>query len=228
MTSRLFTSAALAGLVAGALAFLLTTWLLVPLIVTAELFESGALTHFVTTANGAIETPVPTVDILAEPARHAGTFAMSLVTYVGFALLLAVGIALAERNAGLATDARRGLVWGLAGFVAVHLAPAAGLPPELPGTVAAELGARQAWWIVTVGASVAGIAMLAFVRGPLAVLGVALIAAPHLWGAPHLDTYFGVAPPELAATFAARSLAVAGASWAILGASLGWLWARAG
>ena len=38
---------------------------------------------------------------------------------------------------------RTALIWGICGFIAVSLAPAFSLPPELPGTAAAALGARQ-------------------------------------------------------------------------------------
>jgi predicted cobalt transporter CbtA len=43
------------------------------------------------------------------------------------------------------------------------------------------------------------------------------MAIPHLLGAPHLDMFFGVAPPELAAEFAALSLGTAAAGWVMLG-----------
>jgi predicted cobalt transporter CbtA len=51
-------------------------------------------------------------------------------------------MALAARS-GHDLDARRGLLWGLGGFAALHLAPAVGLPPELPGMASADLAARQ-------------------------------------------------------------------------------------
>ena len=226
MFTRLFTSAALAGLATGVMSAGLTLFLVVPLILEGELFESGLITHFVTTANGAIQTTVDPVSLSGNLARHAQTFAISLVTYIGFALLLVTGFALAERS-GARIDTRTGLLWGTCGFLAVHLAPAVGLPPELPGTIGADLASRQIWWLGTVAASIAGLALIGYARNPAMILGgVALLAAPHLIGAPGIDTYFGVAPPELAAHFVTSALGVAAVSWAILGASAGWLWSR--
>ena len=66
--------------------------------------------------------------------------------------------------------------WGLAGFAAFTLAPNLGLPPELPAMPAADLLARQAWWIGTVVATAAGLALIVFGRSPwFAVLGIALL-----------------------------------------------------
>ena len=118
-------------------------------------------------------------------------------------------------------------MWGLAGFIAVQLAPAFGLPPELPGTAAADRGARQIWWAGCVLATLLGIASMTYVRNAAGIaVGVLLIAAPHVIGAPHLDAYYGIAPPELASHFVTRSLGVAAASWVMLGSIAGALWAR--
>ncbi|MEJ6477549.1 MAG: CbtA family protein [Octadecabacter sp.] len=226
MIKQLFTSAVLAGLVAGIFAAALQLILVVPLMIEGETFEQGLVLHFTLSENGAIETPVGHPSIMAQLPRHFGTLAMNMVAYTGFAFLLVVGFGIAQR-AGHKIDGRAGLVWGLAGFIAVHLAPSVGLSPELPGTITADLVARQTWWLGTVLATIAGIASIAFVRAPWgAVTGIALFVAPHVIGAPTIDTYYGVAPPELASQFAARALAVAAASWAVLGAAAGWLWCR--
>ena len=63
-----------------------------------------------------------------------------------------------------------------------------------------------------------GLGLIAFGSGLLPIIGILAIALPHIIGAPHIDTYFGVAPPELASEFVARSLGVAAASWVVLGA----------
>ena len=224
MIKQLFTSAVLAGLVAGIFAAALQLIFVVPLLIEGETFEQGLVVHFTTVENGAIETPVGNPDVMAQLPRHVGTLAMNMVVYTGFAFLMVVGIA---QRAGHKINGRSGLIWGLAGFLAVNLAPAVGLAPELPGTIAADMFARQMWWLGTVLASIAGIASIAFARAPWGMItGAALLAAPHVIGAPVLDTYYGIAPPELASHFAARALAVAAASWAVLGATAGWLWCR--
>ncbi|WP_281824153.1 CbtA family protein [Jannaschia rubra] len=223
MTKHVLTGGLIAGLVAGLFAVLLQLTFVVPLLLEGELYESGDRVHFGTGGPESI-AGAPAID--GEMMRHAGTLAMSLVSWIGFALLLVVGFALAAR-AGHSVDARKGAIWGLAGFIAVALAPAMGLAPELPGTIAAELGARQIWWSATVVLTAGGLAAFAFGKGPVAVFaGAVAIALPHIVGAPTLDTYFGVSPPELSAHFAARVLAVSAAIWVFLGAVAGWLWAR--
>jgi cobalt transporter subunit CbtA len=128
-------------------------------------------------------------------------------------------------------DARTGLLWGLAGFIAFAAAPAFGLPPEVPGMAAAELGARQAWWLGTAAATAAGIAVAAFAPMRLKAIAVLLLIAPHIIGAPHLVSgetgaeSAGV-PAEIAAQFVAASLISALLFWLALGASAGHLLRR--
>ncbi len=225
MIRKLFASALFAGLAAGVLAALLQFQFVVPLLFEGELYETGEVRHFVADDILDVQSPAGPPPIGGDLQRHVGTLAMTLVTYTGFALLMVVGFAVAETR-GHRLTVRTGALWGLCGFVAVQLAPAAGLPPELPGTIGADLAARQLWWVATVAASVAALALIAFGGAWLALAGAALLLAPHLVGAPHLDTYYGVAPPELAAHFATSSLAVAAASWVALGAAAGYFWTR--
>lgn len=224
MLRHLLTSALLAGLAAGLLATALQLAFVVPLIFEGELYETGARLHF--SATGSPLSVAGHPDIWAEPSRHIGTFAMNLVTWSGFAFVLVSAFAMAERF-GSKVDGRSGATWGLCAFIAIQLAPAAGLPPELPGSVGADLATRQLWWMGTVAATMGGLGLFAFGRGMATAGGAALlIVLPHIIGAPELDTYYGVAPAELAAHFAARSLAVGAASWAILGAVAGAVWSR--
>lgn len=144
------------------------------------------------------------------------TVAFNIITYTGYGLLLAAMISYAALK-GSFTLSRQGIIWGLCGFIAVQLAPAIGLPPELPGTPAAELGPRQMWWMGTIVATSIGMGLIAFGRSYLPLGGIAIMLVPHLVGAPHLDVFFGVAPPELAAEFATLSLGTSAAGWAVLG-----------
>ncbi|WPY93482.1 CbtA family protein [Limimaricola variabilis] len=223
MLKQIGASALFAGLAAGVLAALLQLWFVVPLLLEAELYETGARAHFTDGYVGSDAGAPPLGDALG---RHMGTLAINIVGWIGFGFVLAAGFALAARR-GVAVDARRGLLWGLGGFTAVALAPSFGLPPELPGTVAAEITERQTWWAFTVVATALGLALMAFGRGTAWLAGgIALIAAPHLIGAPHLDRYFGAAAPELAALFSTRALGVSAAAWAFLGLAAGWIWSR--
>lgn len=217
MTRHLLTSGLFAGLAAGLVAALLQFWLITPLLLEGELYESGIRTHFAASLDAPVQSPAgPAEGLTQDLSRHAMTAGFDIVAYTAFALILLAGMALAEKF-GHPLTVRSGLIWGLCGFITMHLAPAIGLPPELPGSVAAEVELRQAWWLGTVVVTAIGLAMIAFGSGALPLIGVAALALPHVIGAPHLDTYFGIAPPELAAEFASRSIGVAAAGWVALG-----------
>jgi len=109
------------------------------------------------------------------------------------------------------------------------LAPAAGLSPELPGVAAAALESRQIWWAATVALTAGALWLIAFVRTGWALpAAIVLVVVPHLIGAPHPEAHTGPAPPEIAADFAARVLAIGFVSWAVLGAVAAWIWDRQG
>jgi cobalt transporter subunit CbtA len=247
MLQRIFGSALGAGIVVGLIIAVLQHVTLVPLILQAELYEDGKLTvqhkHAQadpTSIGAQVAKTLPAVIDRAQaheghaaaatddensPWRAVFTFIATTATGVGFALLLVGAYAVSGRP----VDAREGLLWGLAGFAAFALAPAFGLPPELPGSVAAELTARQIWWIATMAATLAGIALLVFMPRPWAIaLAIVLLVAPHLVGAPHPHEGAGLVPPELAAAFAARSLGMNAVMWALLGLATGALYARFG
>ena len=247
MFRRIFAAALGAGIGVGVLISALHHVGLVPTILEAEKYEKGTVApHH---EHGAISTDIgahgrglaachrrprrmitrPTRGMVAEensPWRAVFTFIATTATGVGFALLLVGAYAVSGRP----VDAREGLLWGLAGFAAFALAPAFGLPPELPGSVAADLVARQAWWIGTaVAATLAGIGLLVFMPRPWAIaLAIVLLVAPHLVGAPHPHEGAGLVPPELAAAFAARSLGMNAVMWALLGLATGALYTRFG
>lgn len=221
LTSALFAGVA-AGLIAAALQFVFVT----PSLLEGELYESGAKIHFA--VDGSPQSPRGGVerDLLGELSRHGMTLAFNMVTYVGFGFLMVALMALAEIKGWAKITPRQGLIWGLAGFVAVQLAPAIGQPPVLPGTVGAEVGPRQMWWMATIVASGLGIGLLAFGRSWLPLAGIALLIAPHVIGAPVLDTYFGVTPAELSAQFVSLSLGMAAAGWTALGFFTAFFWTR--
>lgn len=234
MFTKIFASALFAGLAAGLLSALLQFWLVTPLILEGEEYETGAKSHFagvLIVEDDPAHEAEPEVEeeqasLSEKLARHSMTVGVNVVVFTGFALILVAGFATAS-TAGHIITAKAGVIWGLAGFIAVQLAPAAGLFPELPGTPAEDVYLRQMWWITTVVSSIVGLALLAFGnRAYVMLIGVAFLAAPHVIGAPHLDFYGGVAPPELSALFVSRSLFVACATWAILGGVAGAVWHR--
>jgi cobalt transporter subunit CbtA len=242
MIRRMLAGGLIAGFAAGLLAALLHFAFVQDLILLGEQYESGALVHLETSGaapaaaghdHAAGEAAGSHVHGAADPGaesafqRNALTVLFTALIYAAYGILLVAGFAVAEQF-GRTVSPGEGLLWGLAGFAAFQLAPAMGLPPELPGSVAADLGARQMWWLATVVATGGGLALLGYGRTALsAALGGALLAAPHVVGAPQLDQFYGVAPPELAATFAARVLGVGFVVWAALGWLAGRLWSSA-
>lgn len=224
MSQKLLTSAVFAGVAAGLIAALLQFVFVIPALLEGELFETGARIHF--GADGSPESDRGAPGLGGEWGRHLMTVGFNIVTYVGFGFLLLAAMAFAELRGLTQITARQGLIWGLAGFIAIQLAPAIGLPPELPGTPAAEIGPRQAWWLGTLVASTLGLWIIAFGKGFISVGGVVLLLIPQLIGAPHLEAYYGVSPPELSAEFATLSLGTAAAGWATLGFLCAWFWTR--
>lgn len=246
----MLTSALFAGVAAGLIAALLHFAFVQKLILLAEQYETGALTHFASGSSAddagvahdhdqGTEAAVG-VDATAAPEQHShgaegegsslkrdGLTALFMVlVYSAYGMLLTAGFGLMN-SLGHKIGPKEGLLWGLAGFVAFQLAPAVGLAPELPGTIGAELGARQVWWWSTVACTATGLGLLAYGKQVWAfVLAGALLALPHVLGAPEAAAFYGVAPPELAAAFAARVLAVGFVVWAALGWIAGHFWSR--
>ena len=154
--------------------------------------------------------------------RTLSTTGGNLVVAVGFALMLAGLFTL--RAPG---QTWQGLLWGLAGYAVFCLAPSLGLPPELPGTAAADLVQRQYWWIATAAATAVGLALLVFGGNwPLKLVGAVLLALPHLFGAPQPEVHASLAPEALAQRFVVASLVSNALFWAALGLAAAWLFRR--
>jgi cobalt transporter subunit CbtA len=149
--------------------------------------------------------------------RDLLSLGFSMAIYVGYGLILAALMALRQES-NQTISIRQGLIWGLAGFIAVHFAPGFSLPPEVPGVASASLESRQIWWGATVLATIIAFWLIAFSKAPIAFgLAVVLLVAPHVIGAPEPDMLIGPVPPEIASHFAARAFGVGMASWAVLG-----------
>ncbi|MFC3072570.1 CbtA family protein [Shinella pollutisoli] len=248
MIVRYLLAALVAGLFSGVLMTAAQEARVVPLILHAEEFEGGD--EEAPAADGAEQgashehSSLSAVDALAEFAsflspvgvahahdgegeeggimfgmsRFSGTLLANLVTGAGFGLLLA-GVSLVTGNP---ITVANGALWGAAGWLAVHMLPAIGLPPELPGFPAAELGDRQVWWVLTVLLSAAGLYLIFLKPGIVAKLvGIVLIAAPQVYGAPQPTDISSNVPAVLGAEFAVAALATTLFFWIVLGLSLG-------
>lgn len=255
MLNRVLAVALVAGLVAGLAIAVLQHFTTTPLILAGEKFEKpegtasiGTLAagrfgaHVLLAARDSVEartvlahthTDGATAGAADEHAegwgpadgleRSAFTSLATIVTAVGFALMLIAAMLVA----GERIDVKRALVFAAAAFVATGLAPALGLAPELPGSAAGPLVARQIWWVSTAVAT--AVALWLLIRTPhvwAKVLGLVLLIAPHVVGAPHPEAYASGAPAELAGHFAAASLVVHAALWAAVAVAVGYFWQR--
>ncbi len=231
MVVRILLAALLAGMIGGAFSTIAQAVKVVPIILEAEHYEGAEHSHGAEKA-----TTSEPLDHLDHDHEHAAsvepwtpadgiermfyTLLANMVTGVGYALVLAAVILVSGRP----LDIRTGMMWGLAGFATLILAPAVGLPPELPGTAAAAVGERQMWWLATVFATGIGLALLAFRQGLVwMIAGVALIVAPHIIGTPKQPSIESAVPAELAAEFAVVALVTAALGFVVIGAALGWL-----
>jgi len=217
--------AALAGAIAGlgmTAAQQLTT---VPLILKAEVYEEQAAS-----APAHDHGNVATAQAAAHEHGDEGwspadgferTFfsvLANIVTGVGFALLL---VAASELFGGI-KNWRQGVFWGLAGFAVFTLAPGLGLPPELPAMPAADLGARQLWWMATALSTAIALGLLFYGRSLVAVLAaIALLVAPHLIGAPQPVSYESPIPEGLHHSFIVAVVLTTLLFWVLLGGLAG-------
>lgn len=235
MLKNLILSAAAAGVAVGLFTAALQHVTTTPIILQAEAYEGGdgadadhhdeaASTNGQTIA--VTGTHGDTDDAWAPADGAERTLYTSLSTVligVGFSLVLLAAMAII----GVPINVRSGLAFGVAGFAAVGLAPALGLPPEIPGSGAAAVEVRQIWWVFTALATAGGLAAL-LLTGRLAwqAAGIVLIAVPHIIGAPHPPAYASTAPAELAGHFVAASLVVSAVFWALLGSASGAVYQR--
>ena len=221
MFTRILTTALLAGAAAGLVAALLQLWFVQPVLLHAEMYESGELVHF-----GEATVPAHQHEQGLSLMRDGLSILFNMLIYSGYALILVGLMSLAEGR-GTRIEPRTGLLWGIAGFVAVMLSPGFSLAPEVPGVAAAEVMARQIWWTATVVMAAGALWLLAFGTGPAAWGAAALLLiAPHAVGAPEPEVFTGPVPPEIGALFAARVFGVALVGWALMGVFAGWLWSK--
>ena len=215
MFQRIFFAAVVSGVIAGLFATAVQSTQVIPLIYEAEKYER--------------REPVPIPQMHEDHAGEGGdasrlalTLVSNVVSGVGFALLL-VGCFALRGN----VDWRRGILWGAGGFIVFSLAPAVGLPPELPGVEAAPLPHRQLWWILTAAATAAGLGLLAFKPGAVfKALGLVLVILPHIIGAPHPAAGGGPVPHKLLNSFILTALMASAAFWVVLGLCAGYFFNR--
>ena len=241
MFRRIFFTAVLAGLLGGLAISVVHEFTTTPIILHAEQFEGGAPAKAPVLNHGAYDRGINLISpaLAHGPEKTADgrdawgpggglertlfTTLANILTGVGFGLILTACFALSGRP----INGQTGVLWGLAGFGIASLAPSLGLPPEVPGSMAADLASRQTWWFVCVIATAAGLWSMVFRNGAQWMIGgIVLIAAPHLLGAPQPESVGGSVPPEIAAHFVAASLVTAAIFWCAIGWLSGTFWQR--
>ncbi len=247
---RIIFAALLVGGLSGLLLSAVQRWQVIPIINAAEQFENARIPQAARAASE--EAPVHSHGDHShaaheheagawEPAegveRIGFTVLANVLAAFGFALMMMAAMAMVVRQQALAPrrtaprlDWRYGLLWGVAGYMVFFLAPSLGHPPEIPGSVAAPLGARQLWWMLAAGCTAAGLAVTVFGRSPWRWGGLALLALPHVIGVPEsgMSPFVGF-PADVAADMNrlarqfvwATALANA-AFWLALGGLSGW------
>lgn len=223
MIGRVVLAALLAGIAAGLAMSVIQHVRLTPLILQAESFEQAGHSH---SHDAPAEAEAGHSHDHDEEAwapedgwqRTLSTTVTAAMTGAGFAAILAA----VSLIGGIPITRQNGLVWGISGFIAVTLAPAVGLPPELPGMPAGDLASRQFWWAGTIVATGAGLFLFATRRQlPAIVIALVLILLPHVLGPPAAINAESAVPPGLAAAFVANSLAANAIFWSLIGLFLG-------
>jgi len=179
-------SAVISGLVLGTLQSFST----VPIIYGAEAYEVAELapqSHALDehSHSHSHNAEAPEWSPIEGVERVSYTFIADILIAFGHSLLLISFMALLFLKFGKPKmSLKSGLLVGFGGYLAFFVATSLGLPPEVPGTISANLHDRQIWWLLTIVASIAGLTTLYLASGALKILGLALIVAPHLIGAP--------------------------------------------
>jgi cobalt transporter subunit CbtA len=214
MFKRIVAAAALAGVMSGALLTVIQQIEIVPLIEAAEVREAANLASQPAHQHPEVNQPWTPHDGWQ---RALATAVSNIILAIAFALLLGSAMSLRQSSGW-----RVGLVWGIAGYVVFFVAPALGLPPELPGTDAAPLSDRQLWWVGTAGCTAVGLWLVASAGKPLVrVFGLVLLCAPHVLGAPQAPIDDGANSGDLAKEFVRATYLANAAMWLSLGALVG-------
>lgn len=201
MFKNIIISALLVGAIAGAVLGVMQIFATSPIIFAAEVYEVAEApsdhSHDATTHSHEAEAWAPEDGI----ERGIYTIFAAMLTAVGFAMLVIAAMAFTKKF-----EIWHGLLFGLAGYLSFFVAPSLGLVPEIPGSLAANLEGRQGWWMMTVLLTAAGLACFAFMPKFFKLFGFALIAVPHVLGAP-LPEHHGFAntDPEAVAALTALS-----------------------
>jgi len=227
---RIVFYALLVGVLSGLLLTVVQFWQVIPIIQSAERIEGELPVSAPAVVNGHSGHEHSGHEHSADawaPAdgmeRTGFTLLSNVLSAIGLALVVLVAIVTSlKSNSRIRLDWRQGVLWGAAGYAVFYLAPSLGVPPEIPGAIAAPLEDRQFWWLLAVLCTATGLAGLAFAKSPWRWAALGLLVVPYLFGPPHPPTVMFVdQSPAAAAEFARLARQFIGAT-AITNAAL-WL-----
>lgn len=205
-------TAAVSGLLAGLLLTIIQHFFVMPSLFEAEIFEHAAteISSPITTENHEMEEWQPEDGI----ERTIYTALANISMAFSFAMLLGAAILVSGKQTNWLT----GGIWGIAGYLVFFVAPALGLPPEVPGAEAAALKDRQLWWLATVLATAIGLALLVFPGNwLLKASGLLILISPHLIGAPQPEVHASAAPQSIVKSFINAAIIANLIFWLALG-----------
>lgn len=226
MFGRLLIAALITGVVAGLIVSLAQAVKVSPLIYYAETFEEAAAAA----APEAIEHLHEDGSVHQHNTAGAGsleriTFTILANSLVGvaFGLILAAAMVFANRH----VNWRRGVLWGLAGFVVFALGPALQLPPEPPGVDPGSVELRGAWWAFIAFMSGLGLWLIAFRKSwRWKAVGLAALVLPQIMGIPEFVDSEAVVPDAVIDQFIVAALLTTGIFWLCLGGVMGGVYNR--
>ncbi len=200
---RLIFSAVMVGVLSGLLLSLSQTMGVTPIILAAEQYEMVEADHHAQLIMPAIsqqDADHHHAEIAGAGHHHGDAWApedgvertlytvlANILTAIGFASILLVMLSQLKQKNLIQLQVKQGIQWGLAGFATFFMLPSLGLPPEIPGTIASALENRQSWWILAIVCSAFGLFVLAFAPLKSKVLGLLILAAPFIIGAPQVS-----------------------------------------
>ena len=213
---KIAVAAVWAGLFAGLLLTVVQQWQVIPALLHAEVYEEQAVAL---TAHGNNFSEANEWQPENGWQRTFFTALANITLGIGFALLMGAAVSISRKT----NNWRRGLIWGIAGYVAFFLAPTLGLPPEVPGMSAAKLEERQVWWIMTVFDTALGLWLLVFSKvSTNKLIGGILLITPHwLITAPHPVEEHSAAPQAVVQTFITATVFANAVFWLSIGALMG-------
>ncbi|MEM7071037.1 MAG: CbtA family protein, partial [Pseudomonadota bacterium] len=158
MFYRLIASGLFAGAITGFIVALLQFYFVQPILALGEFYEQATFV-----LSQGLQSSIPDVRIQGfKPIEHIDivrdglSIVFNLFIYMGYGLILVSIIAFNEYKAIALKNARSGLIWGMAVFIALYLAPGFLMPPQVPGIQSIDVEIRQFYWFsIVISTSIA-------------------------------------------------------------------------